>query len=229
MVVASSRAARQQGLVRHDLDHQSPVTRRPGVDVVAGEAHAPGPVDPDELGQADRHAAPRHDADPGVGVGEAGSLRRDEEVAAQCQLQAAGHRRPVDGADDGRGVGRHHPDAPGGFPQALLLHRSELGGERLEVHAGAERRVRAGEHHAPHVVPAVEAGDGVVELAVQLGRDRVARLGAVEGDRGHPVRRPRPAPASASPPHVRSPHDRPSATEGTNPSVRRHPRRSHSS
>ena len=154
----------QQGLVRHDLDHQSPVTRRSGVDVVAGEAHAPGPVDPDELGQADRHAAPRHDADPGVGVGEAGSLRRDEEVAAQCQLQAAGHRRPVDGADDGRGVGRHHPDAPGGFPQALLLHRSQFGGERLEVHAGAERRVRAGEHHAPHVVPAVEAGDGVVEL-----------------------------------------------------------------
>ena len=90
----------QQGLVGHDLDDQAPVARRLGVDVVAGEAHAAGPVDPDELGQPDRQAATGHDADPGVGVGEARPLRRDEEVAAQGQLQAAGHGRPVDGADD---------------------------------------------------------------------------------------------------------------------------------
>ena len=42
---------------------------------------------------------------------------------------------------------------------SLLLDRTELGGERLEVHAGAERGVGSREHHAPHVVAGVELGD----------------------------------------------------------------------
>ncbi len=78
------------------------------------------------------------------------------------------------------------PTCRAGFALTLLLHRSELGGQRLEVHAGAERRVGSGEHHAADVVAPVEAGDGVVELTVQLGRNGVTRLGAVQGDRGHP-------------------------------------------
>ena len=42
--------AGQQRLVGNDLYDQTPIPSRLGVDVVTGQAHAPRPVDSDELG-----------------------------------------------------------------------------------------------------------------------------------------------------------------------------------
>ena len=179
--------AGQQGVVRHHLDHEAPVACRLGIDEVAGEAHPAGPVDPDELGQADGQAATGHDPDAGMGVGEARPFRRDEEVAGQGQLQPAGHGRSVDGADDRRPVRHQHAEVRDRVAHAVPLDRPLLGRQRLQVDAGAERGVGPRQHHAAHVLASVEVGDGGVELALQLGRQRVARLGAVQGDRGHPV------------------------------------------
>ena len=119
----------QQRLVGDDLDDEAPVARRLGVDVVAGQAHAAGPVEADELRQPDGHAAAGHDADPGVRVGEARPLRGDEEVAAHGELEPARHGRAVDGADDRGVVRRHHPGAPRRAALSLLLHRTQLGGQ----------------------------------------------------------------------------------------------------
>ena len=60
-----------------------------------------------------------------------------------------------------------------------------LGGQRLEVHAGAERGIRPGQDHAADVVAPVELDDRRVELPVELGRDGVPRLGPVQRDRRH--------------------------------------------
>ena len=78
-----------------------------GVEEVAGEAHLPGPAHADGLGQQHGEAPARHDPDPGVGVAEAGPLGRDEEVAGQGQLEAAGDGDAVDRADQrlGRSAG----------------------------------------------------------------------------------------------------------------------------
>jgi len=39
----------------------------------------------------------------GVGVGEGGSILRDEEVTRECEFQPSGIRGTIDGADKGRG------------------------------------------------------------------------------------------------------------------------------
>ena len=108
----------------HHLDHEAPDVGRLGVDVVAGEAHAPGPIGPDQLGQPHGEAAAGHHADPGMGVGEAGPVRGDEEIAVERDLEAAGHGGTVHRRDDRRLVGRDHADVRGRVGQALLLHRS---------------------------------------------------------------------------------------------------------
>ncbi len=150
----------QQRLVGHHLDHQAPVAGRLGVDVVAGEAHAPGPVGADQLRQPHGQAASGHHADPGVGVGEASPLRGDEEVAVERDLEAPGHGGAVHGRDDRRLVRRDHPDVLGRVGHALPLDRAVLAGEVLEVHPGAEGGVGAGQDHAADVVAPVELGDG---------------------------------------------------------------------
>ena len=63
-----------------------------GVDEVAGQAHLPGPAEPDGLGQEPGEPAAGVDPDPGMGVAEGGPLRGHEERALEGQLQAPGHR-----------------------------------------------------------------------------------------------------------------------------------------
>ena len=94
---------RQQLVVRHHVVHQAPGERGRRVDEVAGDAHLLGPADPHGHGQADGEPVARQDPDPGVRVGEAGPLRRHEEVAAQRQLETAGDAGAVDRPDDGGG------------------------------------------------------------------------------------------------------------------------------
>ena len=156
--------ALEQALVRHHLGDEAPRERGRGVDEVTREAHPPGPVDADQLGQADDQPGAGHGADPGVRVGEAGPLRGDQEVTVQRDLQATGDRGAVDGTDDRRLVRREEPEVRGGPALAVHLVLTRLGRQRLEVDAGAEGRVGAGQHHARHVVAAVEVRDGLVQL-----------------------------------------------------------------
>ena len=83
-----------------------------GVDEVAGGATSPGPGGCRWPGGGDGQPHERVDADPGVGVGEAGPVRGHQEVAVEGQLEATGHGHAVDGSDDrlrrGKGGPRRH-------------------------------------------------------------------------------------------------------------------------
>ena len=175
----------------HHLVDQSPRARRGGVDEVAGKGHLPGPVDPDQLGQADGHAARRQDAHPGVRVGEGGPLRGDEEVTPEGELQAARHRRTVDRSDDrGRGVpgqaASHDRGAAAvGTPRPGRGGHVVIGaGQVRQVEAGAEGRVPTRQHDRGHVRVGVGVGQGRPERGDHRSGQGVAGLRAVEDDEG---------------------------------------------
>ena len=84
---------RDQLVVGHHVVDEAELERLVGVEEVAGEAHLARPAHADRLRQQHGQPPTRHDADAGVGVAEAGPLRRDEEVAVERQLEAAGDGR----------------------------------------------------------------------------------------------------------------------------------------
>ena len=105
--------------------------------------------------------------------------RRDDQVAGERDLQAAGDGEALDRGDQ-RLARRRAATIPAKprSPTPRALARDE----RLEVHPGAEALARAGEDADAQLVVAVELverrGDALGERAV----DRVARVGAVERD-----------------------------------------------
>ena len=71
----------------------------------------------------------------------------------------------------------------------VLVHERHVGGELLEVAAGAEDLlVRRAEHDAAHALVVARRLEGVDQLAEQLVRERVARVGRVRA-RSWPRRR----------------------------------------
>ena len=124
----------QELVVGDDVVDESPLEGLAGVDEVARWRSSPGPADADGLGQGHGQAPQGVDADPGVGVGEAGPLRGHQEIAVEGQLEAAGHGHAVDGPDDrlGRGKGGRRPRTAGArSPSALrtpLASRGALEG-----------------------------------------------------------------------------------------------------
>ena len=141
---------------------------------------------PTASGSSTVRPQPGHDPDPGVGVGEAGPLRRDEEVAGEGQLEAAGDGDAVDGADDRRlhvGERALAGAAPGRWPRSspsAHARRPAPSGRRPAQNAGsapvstmAARSSRASRSRS------------VVEIALRsVAVQRVARVGAVERDGG---------------------------------------------
>ena len=118
-------------------------------------------------------------------------LRRvaaDGEVAGRDELAARRSRRPLDGGDDGL---RQRDDAlhqRGAALQDALIDGpaavgvAAVGGEFLQVVAGAEHRPLGGDHHRPD---ARIRRDGVqlgVQRADEPFRQGVARLRPVEGE-----------------------------------------------
>ena len=53
---------------------ETPFVGSGGADEVAGKGHLSSAIDANELWQTDRHAAARHDANPGVRVSKSGVL-----------------------------------------------------------------------------------------------------------------------------------------------------------
>ena len=95
--------------------------------------------------------------------------------ASAGPLTARDHRARA-GADRLEGGGR-------GLDQALLVLAvaAELG----HVHPRAEGRPGAGQHDAADAVVLAEAGECLAELDPQVDRQRVALLGALQGDKRH--------------------------------------------
>ena len=196
---------RQEIVVGDHLDDQPPRPRRRGVDVVAGEAHPPRPVDADQLGQPDRHAATGHDAHTGVRVGEAGPLRGDEEVAAHGELEPAGDGRAVDGADHGGPRGAAGSRSVRRLALALLLDRA--GSVASDLRSMPAQK--AGSAPVSTMQPTSSRASSSVMAAsssrVELGRDGVARLGPVQRDRRHTSSTSTSTSISVPPRHVAGP------------------------
>jgi hypothetical protein len=74
-------------------------------------------------------------------------------------------------------------------PQSLAHHGHVLpGGERLEIHAGAEDLLAGtGDDHRPHGGVGGGIGEGGHETAAHLGIERVPRLWAVDGEHECPI------------------------------------------
>ena len=119
-----------------------------------------------------------------MAVTDAGVVGDRDEVARQRQLEPAGHARAVDHRD------AHEPPVLQARVQRpeLVEERAELAfvvvhvHVRAEVTAGGERRARAGDDHRPHH----RVGVGFLRERTQAGHggvvERVALVGAGEGE-----------------------------------------------
>ena len=107
--------------------------------------------------------------------------RRDDQVAGERDLEAAGDGEALDRGDD-RLARRALDDA--GEAAALDVRALALD-EGLQVHAGAEALAGAGEDRHLQVVVGVEAVERGGDAGGQRGVDRVARVGTVERDQEH--------------------------------------------
>jgi len=170
--------------VRYDLGEQPDVQRLRGVHDLACHGHPPGARPADEQWQSRCQAAAREHADAHMGVGEDRPLRTDQEVAAERQVKAAGERPAVDRADDRRTHGTGRRDA--------VMVRDEVEetlavcGGLLEIDAGAEGRVRAGQDDGPDARVRVGVAQRRVQRDEQLAAKGVARCRTVK--RQHPHR-----------------------------------------
>ncbi len=146
----------------------------------------------DRLLQQHREAPSGHHPDTGVGVAEARPLGCDEEVAVERDLESAGDRGPVDRADHRLvHVGERAARSRAWFLTVVDVGRAQVAGRRpelLQVEAGAEGRIGAGEDHDVDVVATVGLAHQLGQQAQHLRRQRVACLGPVQRDGGDPLR-----------------------------------------
>ncbi len=172
----------QQLLVRHDLGDQADPLGTRRVDHFACHRQPAGHRGADHMGESRRHPAAGQDPDAGVCVGEDRALGGDEKVTAQGHFEPTGEYRAVDGADDRRAHLAGLTDA------TLILKLFEVDRAEplglFEVHAGAERRVGAGEDHCPHSRVVVSLAECGIQRPDQVGAQRVSLCGPVHGQ--HP-------------------------------------------
>src|SRR6266545_4761607 len=131
-----SSGGREQLVVRHDAVDEPEGEGLVGGDEVSGEAHLLCPAEPDRLGEEHAHPAAGSHAHTGVGVTEAGAVRRNQEVAAKRELEPSGDGGAVDRTDDGL---RHRPQHG---ERVGVLAAPEVGAgaaQLAQVEAGTER------------------------------------------------------------------------------------------
>jgi hypothetical protein len=143
-------------------------------------------VQTDEPGQqpgppeVDRQAALDED------LGEAGGLRRQDQITAQGEVGARSRRHPADLGDrrlaEAVQLQAHVVDRPHHrqlVPLAPVPRSAQIG-------AGAERPARSGDHHHPILVVRIDGPERVAQLGPHGGVDGVLAFRTVEGDRHHP-------------------------------------------
>jgi hypothetical protein len=132
----------------------------------------------DDLG-GDHHR-PQPDLD--LGRAERRGVGRDHEIAGDHQAQPAGQGRAVDPGHDRLAEAVHRGQQ---VDQGRRRHTATTAAaHRRQIAAGRERRPGAGQHHDPDRGVRAEGGQGVDQLAAGRRADRVALVGAVQGDPG---------------------------------------------
>ena len=179
---ASSIASSSQRIVGDDLVDQAHRLRLGGVEAPAGQHQLHRPLLAEHPRQALGAAAAGDDPEVDLRLAELGRLGGDDHVAGQRQLAAAAERVAGDGGDQRRlDRGEAPPERRGrvveGLGEAALAHR-------LDVGAGGEDLVGAGDHDAAHLGVGVEPLQLGGEPLHHLRRERVARLGPVEAQQG---------------------------------------------
>jgi hypothetical protein len=132
------------------------------------------------------------EADAGMGVGEAGTFRRHQEIAVESQLESTRHSHPVDGTDDRLRGGKGGAPTPARDclrlgPTGLTLEDPTVSSELLQVEAGTEGGIGTGEDEDVDVVTDVGLTDESSECLYELRRHGVSGLGTIESDGGDPV------------------------------------------
>jgi len=166
LVVADDRCRdpprrRQQLVVWHHLGDQPGTQRVGGRQIVTRQAHPAGYADAGLLRQPHRQPPGGKQTHPGVGVGEAGLLGGDQDVAVQREFEAARHGRAVDGADHGFCHRR---------PLRRDIRQLRRIAQLLEVQARAEHRVGAGDDDDVDVVIGLRIAQRAEETPAEVGR-----------------------------------------------------------
>ena len=173
---------RQQFFGRDDVVDQAPFVGLPGVDRQAGEGDLPRPRQANQARQALAEPPAGQDAHPRVGVGETGMLRGDQQVAGQGQLETAGNRVAIDGADNRAVEGFHGTrhgivdllGGSGGMSRAQLL----------QVKAGTEGVTGTGNDQYPYLGVGRAVGHGVHEGGAQFPGQGIFLCRSIEGENG---------------------------------------------
>ena len=107
----------------------------------------------------------------------------DAHVGGQCEVQSGADGCAVDGRDRRQRAVGHREEPVVDPAQPVLGGRTQCG----EVRAGTERLARAGDDERVHVVVGLRGIDRGPQRRRDLGRDRVAAIGIVDGDEGDAV------------------------------------------
>src|SRR5581483_10038699 len=122
----------------------------------------------------------RHDAERDLGLAEHGGVGGEDDVASHGKLAAAAERIACDRSDDRLAavrdaVERREEVAAIGLDEGLFVHL-------LDVDAGGERLLVAGDDDAADAGIRLEAVERAVDLADQLGVEGVHGFWPVESD-----------------------------------------------
>ena len=164
---------------RHDARHQA---RALGFRRIH---HAAGEIEVHRLGLADRAREPlraadaRDDAELDLGLAEFRRVGRNDDVALHRELAAAAERETGNRRDHRLA---HARNAIPRWEVLLVDVHVALAGHLLDVGAGRERLLRAGDDHAADRVVRLECVDRGGHVGIHLRIERVQRLRAVEAD-----------------------------------------------
>ena len=123
---------------------------------------------------------PGNDAEVDLGLAELRGVGGDDDVAHHRELAAAAERIARDGGDDGRAHGGELRPAAEVVAHQHLEPR--LGLHLLDVGAGGERALRAGDDDRADPLVGIEGGCRRHDVPHHLRVQRVERLGPVERD-----------------------------------------------
>ena len=181
-----------QLVVRDAAVEQADVERFIGLDEAAGEDEFGGAGVADDAWQEPGHAGVGRERALEEDGLEAGFFGADADVAGEREAHAGAGGDAVDGGDGGlvdcaEGEGLRADPAEFVEPRALAVGDAVLGGARGEVCAGAEAAPCAGDDQHAHVVVGAQLVGGGDHFVVQVAREGVELLGAIQRDRRDPV------------------------------------------
>ncbi len=171
---------------RHGLINETPLGGRARRHQFAGEQHLEGALASDGARQG-HHRRGAEEPDLHARRGERGFLGGDGEIAGGHQLASRGRRDALHFGDHGLRNGLHflHQLAADVEDAAILV--DVAAGHLRQIVAGAEDFAGGRQNHGADLAIAADLPEGRDQLEHQFERERVAPLGAVQGDDGDVV------------------------------------------